>query len=100
MTRFLDAAGLPVAVYAVAIDGQCYTPEEIAAIVVAYQSDQGANQFCTPAQNGCGALEDGRLCGERTYVGRPYCPKHWQRYRRTGDPTLARKRGPKVKRED
>lgn len=38
------------------------------------------------------------VCGERTYAGHSYCPIHWQRYIRTGDPTLARKRGPKPKR--
>jgi hypothetical protein len=64
-----------------------------------HSSDEGANQFCTPAQKGCTASKEGACCGERTYAGHRFCPKHQQRYRRTGDPTLVRKRGPKGKKE-
>lgn len=40
-------------------------------------------------QKDCRArCDDGSACGSRTYRGRPYCPKHWQRYLRHGDPTI------------
>lgn len=35
MIRCLDAHGLPVEVYAVEVDGKCYAPEEVAAIIAA-----------------------------------------------------------------
>jgi len=95
--RFLDAAGLPCQVYAVEVDGVCESPEELEWAVRAQRAGDLGDRFCTPAQNGCVAIEGGAHCGERTYAGRPYCPKHWWRFRRTGDPARTRKRGPKPK---
>jgi hypothetical protein len=60
-------------------------------------AEPGANVFCTGTQNGCEARIEGHACGERVYAGHRYCPKHQQRFIRTGDPTKARKRGPKPK---
>lgn len=54
-------------------------------------------QSVRAAQNGCSALEHGVVCGARTYADHAYCPKHQQRFIRTGSPLLARTRGRKKK---
>lgn len=39
-------------------------------------------------------------CERRAYADHVYCTKHRLRFERTGDPTLARKRGRKVKQDN
>jgi hypothetical protein len=75
----------------VEIDGRVYTPEELAAIVAAQVSDGAANFSVRGAQTACRAVEEGAVCGLRTYAGRPYCKKHNMRFKRHGDPAIARR---------
>lgn len=98
--RFLDSAGLNTPIYAIEVAGRLYAPEEVAAIIRYSTTQATASLFCEPAQNDCEAIEDGARCGDRTYAGRLYCKKHGMRFIRTGDPTLARKRGPKKKEKE
>jgi hypothetical protein len=70
---------------------------ELAELRAAKRRTEAAGNDCVrAAQYGCRAIDKGVVCGERTYAGHDYCPKHQQRYLRHGDPTLTRKRGRKV----
>ena len=75
MIRFLDAAGLPVAVYAVEIDGVCYTPEEIAAIVADRQLSHKARSLPICVCGHWRHLHDQvcRTCGRTAYKRSPRC---------------------------
>lgn len=77
-----------VSVLALEIDDVHYTREEVERIVAAHSSGVGSEISVSPAQMACRAVEEGTVCGRRTYRGRRYCPKHWQRFMRHGDPVL------------
>lgn len=75
-------------VQTVEIDGTAYTPEEVAAIVRACVSGGRVTFSVRAAQMACRAVEEGCVCGARTYAGHLYCPKHQMRFERHGDPVL------------
>mgnify|MGYP001576706814 CR=1 FL=1 len=91
MIRFLDAAGLAQPIYAVECDGVLFGVEEVAAIVRTHSLDDAPNLSVRGAQMACQAVEEGIVCGLRTYAGRPYCKKHEMRFKRHGDPAIARR---------
>lgn len=89
--EFQGIAGLEVG-------GVRYGREEVERIVTAYHS----NQFVTRVQNPESAPTDAKRCAvvgceKRVFSTHAYCTMHRLRIARTGDPTVARKRGPKKK---
>lgn len=102
----------------VEIDGQCYGAAEIERIVRAarawsvwHDASEGQeeadlidalNSFVSVLQNPTSDASQDRRCAvagceKRVYSTHRYCTMHRLRMERTGDPNLARKRGPKGK---
>jgi hypothetical protein len=89
MIRCLSAHGLPIAIYAVEIDGHSYALEEIEQIVRAQVSDKGANSLCCGAHRTTAAFCGVLGCDNPTTGNSTYCKKHEMRFKRHGDPAVA-----------
>ncbi len=84
--RCLAPDGLPVAVYAVEVDGECHALAEVEAIIAAYHAARTPNVSVRPAHRVSRVLCKVSGCGEKRTGKSRYCKKHDMRFKRHGSP--------------